>query len=280
MDTIDIALNRFMQYMSGLGLEKWQLLIIAIAIIILLILIARRQRIPKARSKRPFQPINQPDIIGKKLYKREETNPEVENAKQHQSTTTPAKNTKGESTNLRQTTKEWRKATEQIRLLRREVTKQKRTEEQLRQKIAELTISNQQPGDLTESKHVENHIKSIPSTPQTTEIQIQDVHQGEQTDINMKQPHEINVAVNQKHPLEIPSVKHNQKDTRQQNADSIPLAEQSGQELTSHRNQEQEPTGEKKNNSKQYGVPLDVQELKSIAALAKRLQRKNHQEQN
>lgn len=282
MDTIDIALNKFIQYMSELGLENWQLLIIAIAIIILLILIAKRQRKPKARLIHTIQPINQPEIIGKKLYNREETNPKVEDTKQHQPAPTPAKkHIKGEKTNLRQTTKEWRKATEQIRLLRREVTKQKRTEEQLRQKIVELSISSQQTGyETKENEHVQHHVKSQHSVPQTTEIQIQEVNQGEQADKKMKQLLEKNAATNQEHLLEFPKT---EQTTKQQSADSISSTEQSPQELTDHHNRDQEPIGKEINNrsnSKRHGVPLDIQELKSIAELAKRLQRKNHQQQN
>jgi predicted component of type VI protein secretion system len=254
MDTIDIALNKFIQYMSDLGLEKWQLLLIAIAIIILLILLARRQRIPKARPKRTFQPVNQPDVIGKNLYNRKESPPEIEDAGPAQPTPAPAKKkTKDERPNLKQTSNQWRKATEQIRLLRREVTKQKRTEEQLRQKIAELTISNQQVGVVTkESKNPEPHIGSFHSTPQPAEVQIQELNQGDQT----------------------------QKGTRQQIADSICSAGQSERELISHRIRIQKPTGQKNNSLKQKSVPLDIQELKSVAALAKRLRGKNRQKQN
>lgn len=254
MDTIDIALNKFIQYMSDLGLEKWQLLLIAIAIIILLILIARRRRIPKARPKRTFQPVNQPDVIGKNLYNRKESPPEVENTGPAQPTPVPAKKkTKDERPNLKQTSNQWRKATEQIRLLRREVTKQKRTEEQLRQKIAELTISSQQLGVVTkESKNPESHISPLPSTSQPAEVQIQEYNQGDQI----------------------------QKGTKQQSADSICSTEQSQRELIGHRIRVQKPTGGKKDSLTKPSVPLDIQELKSVAALAKRLRGKKSQRQN
>jgi len=254
MDTIDFVLNKFIQYMSDLGLEKWQLILIATAIIILLILIARRQRIPRARPKRPFQPVNQPDVIGKNLYNRKESRSEVEDIGPAQTTPAPAKkNTEDERPNLRQTTNQWRKATEQIRLLRREVTKQKRTKEQLRQKIAELTMSSQQVGVVTkEGQHSEHHIKILPSTSQPADVHVQDLNQGDQT----------------------------QKGTRQQSADSTCSAEQSRKELTDHHKQDQKPTGAKTDHSKQQNAPLDILELKSVAALAKQLCKNSNQRQN
>jgi protein-tyrosine phosphatase len=229
--------------MSDLGLEKEQLLILVTAIIILLILISRHRRKIKVKRIPTIQNINQPEIIGKKLYSHQENLPKVEDAKQHKPAPAPDKSIKDEKTNWKQTTKEWRKATEQIRLLRREVSKYKRTEEQLRQKISELTTSGQQTSvGAKENEHPGGNINHGLSTPQAFEIQ--EIQQGEQVNNRM---------------------------------------EQSPQEMACNQNQLEEPTEKEvknRGNSKRHGTPLDVQELKSIAELAKRLRRNNYQQQN
>lgn len=244
MDAIEIAINKFLQYMSELGLEKEQLLILVIAIIFLLILISRHQRKIKAKRLPTLQNPNQSEILGKKLYSHQESHPGTEDIEQHKSATDPDnKSIKDEKPNWNKTTKEWRKATEQIRLLRREVSKYKRTEEQLRQKISELTTSSQQISvGAKECEHPEDNINHGLSTTQTFEIQ--EIQQGEQ----------VNNRI-----------------------------EQSPQEIARNQNQLEEPTSKEvknRGNSKRHVTPLDIQELKSIAALAKRLRRNNHQQQN
>jgi len=282
MDAIDIAIRKFLQYMSELGLEKGQLLIIVTAIIILLILISRRRRKAKVRPIRTIQNINQPEIIGKKLYSHRESHPKVEDTKQHKPAPAPAKSLKDEKPNWKQTTKEWRKATEQIRLLRREVTKYKRTEEKLQKKISELTTSSQQtPVGAKECEHPEYNINPGLSMPQTFEIQ--EIQQGEQADNSMKQLTVNNTVTNKKQGEDIPEDEHTQKVAKQQTADLITPKEQSRQEIANNQNLLEEPTAKEiknRGNSKQHGTPLDVQELKSIATLAKRLRRNNHQQQN
>ena len=283
MDAIDIAINKFMQYMSELGLEKWQLLIIAIALIVLLILIARHRRKVKVRTIRPIQIINQPEIIGRKLYNRGESHPKMEDVNQ-QPTPAPEKPVNEGRQTWRQTTIGWRKATEQIRQLRREVTKHKRTEEQLRQKIAELTASAQQNrGEIEEIEHAEHRITPESTVPKVVDTQIQEVSRSEHTDDNIKQSPVHNITTNQEHREDFPGDEQTQNTKGQPIADLITSSEQTRQEMTNNCIQDVEPAGKEiinKNNSKCNGVPLDVRELQSIAALAKRLRRSNHQQQN
>jgi hypothetical protein len=276
MDAINTALSKFLQYMSELGLEKGQLLIIVTAIIILLILISRRRRKTKVRRTPTIQTIDQPEIIGKKLYSHQEGHPKAEDAKQQKPAPTPSKSIKDEKPGWKQTTKEWRKATEQIRLLRREVTRQKRTEEQLRQKISELTTSSRQiPVGAKECEHPGYDM------PQTFEIQ--EIQQDKQADNSSKQLTVNSVAANKKHGEDIPEDEHTQKGTKQKNADLTTPGVHIQQQTANNQDQFKEPTAkEVKNsgNSKRNEIPLDVQELKSIAALAKKLRRNNHQKQN
>jgi hypothetical protein len=244
----------------------------------LLILISRRQRKIKVRPIRKVEAINPPDIIGKKLYKHQESPSEAEDAEQHKPAQIPAKPIKDDKQNWSQTTKEWRKATEQIRLLRREVTKHKRTEEQLRQKISELTNSGRQnPAGLKECEHKGHNSNPGTSMPQTFEIlDIQAESSTKQLTVNK-------AVSNNKYKEDIPEDKHTQNVAEKKADELTTPREQVRQEIANNPNHSAEPIVKEvtnSGNSKRHVNPLDINELESVAALAKRLRRTKHQKQN
>lgn len=278
MNTIDIALGKLTQYMSWLcselGLAKWQLLTITIAVIILLILIAIRQRKKKAKPIHTIQPRYHSEIIGINLATHGASHPEIEDTKQHNLASVSKKDG---TQKWKQTTKEWRKATEQIRQLKHEITKHKRTEEHLRQKITELTTSNRQAiYETTESVHAKHNIMSKPAMMKTLDKQIQEVNQSEQADKYVKQQPVEHTATNKEHRKDVTEDEKSKKDMKQQNTD-LTTTEQPQQEITNHENQVEEL---KRKITEDDGAPLDVQELKSIAELARRLRGNNRQQQN
>lgn len=309
MDTIEIALSKLTQYISELGLATWQLQVVGIGVVLLLILILIRQRKIKAKPGHKIQTKNRPDIIGIKLQDHEATYSYDEDAKRLKPVSTITKTSTYRKKTLKQTTNEWRKATEQIRQLRREISKQKRTEEHLRQIIADLKSSNQQaPIGTSESESEQHNIIPKPSILKSTDTQIQEGRQIESADEDSKQQSAEHPVVNQENTEVITEDERKQQDSKesgelmhtddqdyrdttdenknnsdmeQQITESFTNTEQYQQQEVYTRDQE-EPFREDiedGENSQQPGVPLDVKELKAIAELAKRLRGNNRQQQ-
>ena len=110
MDTINIVVNRFIRYMSKLGLEEWQLQIIFIIFVILLILIAIRKLKRRAILIRKVQDGDGRGIIGKRLYNHGEHHTEVKDIKEHHQVSAPAEPTKEGEPDYGQSTNLWEKA--------------------------------------------------------------------------------------------------------------------------------------------------------------------------
>jgi len=270
MDTINIVINRFIRYMSKLGLEEWQLRIIFLIFIILLILIAIRKW--KRRVKvHTIQDRNDQGIIGKRLYNHGAHHTEVKDSKENHQVLAPAKSIKEEKPDCRQSASEWEKAQEQISQLKHEITKHKQTEENLRQIIDELKKSKSQTlNETTESENIEHYIRHESFMPKNIDLQIPEVNQNEQTDKDLEKQSADHTAVNEESMEDITEDEQDGKGTKE-----------SG-ELMHTNNHDRGDTAEEKKDggdSQQPGSPLDVMELKAIAELARRLGRNNHCQQ-
>ena len=284
MITIELVLNKMNEYLewiySELGLARWQLLIIAIAVIIVLILIAIRQRKTKVKPIHTIQTKNRSEIIGVKLSGRRISHPRTEDTKKHSRAFTAE--TDERQKDWGQTTKEWRKATEQIRHLKHEVTKHKRSEELLKQKLDELTTARENlQSEITERKQEENNLKQ----------EIEKLTSNQQSFDETKKT--VNAQYEIGHKPVLPTTKEEQVQTDEDKQDdrediiqddSTSIVDTEKSTLTNnHNNQDQELTREdieNEENSKRHEVPLDVQELKAIAELAKRLRGNNRQQQS
>lgn len=243
MDTINIVVNRFIRYMSKLGLEEWQLQIIFIIFVILLILIAIRKLKRRAILIRKVQDGDGRGIIGKRLYNHGEHHTEVKDIKEHHQVSAPAEPTKEGEPDYGQSTNLWEKAREQISRLKDEITKRKQTEGHLRQIIDDLKKSNLQiSNETTEGQNIENCIGPEPFMSKDIDLQIPEVNRNEQAGNGLKESGEL-IHIN--------------------NQDRTGTAEDKKDKVS----------------SKQPGSPLDDNELRAIAELAKRLGGNNRQPQ-
>jgi hypothetical protein len=309
MDTIEGVLNKLTQYISELGLATWQLQVIGIGVVLILILTLIRIRKKKAKPGYKVQTRSRPDVIGIKLQDSQATHSHEEDAKRLKPVSTITKTTTYRKKTLKQTTNEWRKATEQIRQLRHELSKQKRTEEHLRQIIADLKSSSQKATVGTsesESQHIST--KPEPSIPKSTDTQVREDSRSKPADEDSKQKSAEHTALIHDNTEAITEDEKKQRDSkgsgelmhtdvqdRQDNSEenkinsdsekqiteSLTNTEQYQQQVICTRDQEA-PTIEDiedGENSQQPGVPLDVKELKAIAELAKRLRGNDRQEQ-
>lgn len=235
MNTINIVINRFIRYMSKLGLEEWQLQIIFLILIAMLILIVISRWKRRAKPLHTVQGGNYWSIIGKKLYNRGAHHTKVEDTKEYYQVSVPEKSTKERESDCRQSANVWEKTKEQISQLKHEITQHKQTEENLRQIIDELKKSNPQTLDEnTESRNTEHYTRPESIVSKNIDLQIPEVNQNEQagngTDESGKLVHTNN--------------------------------QDRGDNTEDQKDRE---------NSKKPGSQLDANELKAIAELAKRL---------
>jgi len=289
MTTIETVLYKVADFYtwlySALGLEKWQVLAIATAIMVMLLLIAIHQRKKKVKEIHTIPTMSRSDIIGAKLSGQRTAHHDIKEIQKLSLALTPESDEK--QMGWGQTTKEWRKLTEQIRQLNHEIIRHKRTEEQLNHQIAELTTTNKklqeqideqkqavksprpQVSEVTSSdrqgpaKTANESLKPRPVIETTVDEQIrQEVSRPEQTNRTIGQEIAEPAAIINEQPQNKENEDENVgKETKCQTAELNNADEQFRQEATE--------------DSKQNGVPLDVQELKSISELAKRLRGNN-----
>lgn len=293
MATVEILLYKvadFFNWMySATGLEKWQFLIIALAVILLLTLIARVQRKRMVTKIHTVPAVNRSEIIGVNLSGHKAKLHGTKETRKHGLALTSEMDEK--HMGWVQTTKEWRKLNEQIRQLEHEITKRKRTEEHLKHQITELTTNNQelqnqitehgQAGKTPRSQDVDattseqkipNEIPDKQSTDESSQPDIlltpiqQEISQPEQSNQNTQQEVAESTAVTDEQlQSDISEDEKIPKDTNQQAVESTDT-EHSLTEDT-----------EESEDLQQHKTPLNVQELKAIADLAKRLRGNNRQ---
>jgi hypothetical protein len=311
METVETVLYKLSEFFSWLystlGLEQWQVLLIALAVILVLSLIARVQRKKMVKKVHTIPAGNRSEIIGIKLSGHKSRDRGAGEIQKHSLTLTSEMDEK--QMGWAQTTKEWRNLTEQVRQLRHEITKHKRTEEHLKNQLNELTMTNQElqdqitehkkaektptpnvieaatseqqiPHETTDSQSTEESLQPhMMQTPVDEQIQ-QEINQPVQTDQSIKQEiAEPLVMMNEQPQSDVSEEEKVEKETELKVDDVTADTEQSEPEITNHHRQEQllKEEIEEPEDSKQHEAPLDVQELKAISELAKRLRGNNRQ---
>jgi hypothetical protein len=292
MATVEILLYKLADFYNWLysatGLKQWQFLIIALAVILLLTLIARVQRKRMVTKVHTVPAVNRSEIIGINLSGHKAREHGTKETLKHNVSLTSEMDEK--QMGWAQTTKEWRKLNEQIRQLEHEVTKRKRTEEHLKHQITELTTTNQElQNQITEHEQAEKPPRpqideaamseqqipheipgkqSIDESPQPDVLQTptqQEISQPEQADQNTQQEvAESAVIMDEQLQSDINEEEKVPKDTNQQTIESTDTEQSLTEEI-----EESEELRQR--------TPLNVQELKAIADLAKRLRGNNRQ---
>ncbi len=270
MVTIDIILNKLIQYsswiLSELGIPQWLLLTITLIAIVVLTLIARQRRIAKLQKENTTDTENHSEIIGVKLIGRGSSHTRTEESKKQDQFIVPKTGEKLKGWG--QTRKEWRKAIEQIKQLKREITKYKQTEIHNKQQLTELINTNKQlQYEIAEHRQTEKSLKKQIEELTTTRTQSQ---------------HALSTIIEKQTQQNLSSIEKTNKDVKLQSVEPLAANEQSKNETVggSQTNQiQREDTGEVKE-YKHLEAPIDVKEIKAVAELAKRLRQNNRQKQN
>lgn len=282
-------MNKLVQYFfwfyTDKGTIKAETLVIILAALIVLLFLLIRIRKSKASAVRIIKNIKRPEIIGANLSKRKSTSFETEDSKQ--AATSFVQQTIEKPKGWGQTTSQWKSLKNQIKQLQRELTIYKRAEEHLKFQLSEITTAHQQLlSELTKSRHDTDNLRQKldeltitrqqpnpdnehnqatqdfqqPDTPLAISEQI---YQQSISTIATREQSQLGSAAN--NPANEAPVKRNDSDPGAEN-------KQPGSSLSENTEQAESP--------KEHNVPLDVQELEAIAALAKRLRGRGQQQNN
>ena len=271
MDKIYFVLDKVTQFFSWLNkdvvLKSWHLQAIAAILVVMLFFILRRMRKNRIEKKHIIQKTGRSEIIGLKLSDHKTINDRIFHQQIQEQNFLSEQETHDKPWG--QTTKEWRRLREQIRKLQHDITKNKRTEGQLKKEINELRNDNEQLKiKLFQYQQVKDDL----------DLQIKEL-----TTVNQVQQNEINAIKNIKQFFE------EQVTPEEINTEANPASDaaQSKQILTEkpvhtpiidiESKNDLPPQNEPAENNpenivKNQDIPLDIKELKSIADLVKKLQ--------
>ena len=251
--TVNNLIYKLAKYFSWLYFrhwERWELLIIVLISLALLLFIIWQQR--KATTRRVYvnQVRDRSPIIGVKLADNRSRH-EIENLKKDGSASFPKKYAK-----LKKTKEQLHKLNEQVQQLQYEINKHKKTEVRLQNQVKELKAANEK---LRQNTAVSNRVEqSKKQQPKQSIIEVPGVKE---------------------HP-ENKSVKSNtvKKRVRQQLGD-LKAAQKPSKSKISRQKQPgrivREKTEQVKVSRELREQPLDVDKLKAMAELAKRIQKRS-----
>jgi len=184
-------------------------------------------------------------IIGSKLADTKGTQQGIKDSEKHRLAFVSEKD--GKQKHWRQTTEQWKIFKEQIEQLRHEITKYKQAEGHLKQQLAKLAAANETlHHEITECRQAEEQPKR-----QSTE----------------------SAATDEQHPHRITTSRQAEEQPEQLAIESETADEPLQRNITERGQAEQMPreSTKKTKRSKQLSGPMDVEQLKAIAAFAKQL---------
>lgn len=307
MTYIYFVLDKITQFFSWLntevGLKPWHVQAIGITIVVVLLLLLWHLRKRRIERMHKSQRKGRSEIIGLKLSDRRTKHRRAIDRKKHEEDLIPEEETQHKPWG--QTTKDWRQLREQIRKLQHDITKNQRTQEQLKKQITELKNTNEQlKEEIVSHKQTENDLNQQIDELKTINEKQEEVTAIKQ-DSNIEQPNE-ETAVTEEKNIEVnpaPDEVQGKQDLTQEPIQTTTPAEdgkahlnidsENSETASEHAEENIKSMGEKskqneiennpdeieKNNTEQseglngnHNVPLDIKELKAIADLAKRLQ--------
>ena len=200
MTYIYFVLDKITQFFSWLntevGLKPWHVQAIGITIVVVLLLLLMHLRKSRIERMHKSQRKGRSEIIGLKLSDRRTKHRRVVDRKKHEEDLIPEEETQNKPWG--QTTKDWRQLREQIRKLQHDITKNQRTEEQLKKQITELKNTNEQlKEEIISHKQTENDLNKQIDELKTINEKQEEVTTIKQ-DSNIKQPDEKLVVTEEK----------------------------------------------------------------------------------
>lgn len=235
LEEILTKLNDYLlQFYALTGLERWQLLTIALAVLCFLFILLRIEAVKKVPKARPNQAINFPETIGKRLVTRigpHQRKQQMRNLHTSSQQTAPQPAGKG----WKSTVNVFENSSEKIQQLSNEADKYKRNIEHLKFQLSEMKKSNEQL--MKENKKYQEIVNELKQ-------KIADLSLSDKTSKNSPTAESQNNSKNQSRNI---SLQQNQYNT------------------------ENPGIQDDSETYKKHGIPLDIQELEAISALVTRL---------
>ena len=248
--TVNNLIDKLIKFFSWLYFrpwERWELLIIVLICLVLLLLIVWQQRKSTTKSLYVNQVRERSPIIGVKLANNRSPL-RIEDVKHGHTAHLSKKRVK-----QKKTKEQLEKLNQHVQQLQYEISKHKQAEERLKHKVTELTATNEQ---LRQNTTVSNHLEQV-SKQQIIEVSpVKEQPSPELTDSNTVKPHTKQQAGESKATQK----SYNRRINISKQPDRI------SQEKTEHIKLSKELREQ----------PLDVEKLKAIADLAKRIQNRPH----
>ncbi|MBN2589146.1 MAG: hypothetical protein JXA96_04750 [Sedimentisphaerales bacterium] len=261
---IDNVLDTIMQFYSWIsiqtGLQRWQLLIIALVVLIVLVIFWNYQRKARLRKIRIISNSKCSEIIGVKLSNKEQNHRTPNNLEKKQSLYNQ-KEIVEEEHSWSQTTKDWRKLREKIMHLQHDINKHERIEKRLKEQISTLEEANKQlHGKLNQKYQIGEELQQQINELTTTTLGHTQVEQTiiKDESLGLQQ-------TNQETEMPTTGYLESQIAENQHKSKESLLKEDSDSSDTTE---------------KEHDIPLNIKELKAIADLVKQLQARSQQRHN
>lgn len=252
------------------------------ALLIVLTLIARQKKKAKLQKAHTKRPENRSEIIGINLTGRNSEYTRLKDGKKYNQTFIPEIDEKQKGWGP--TIKEWRKLTEHINRLKREIAKNKQNESEHKKQLAELTNLNKQlKYEIAEYKQIDKSLKK--QIEQLTSTNKQSLHEFDKKEPSKENPElrsVLSTAIAQQTQQNSSLNEQSDKDMKPQSVESSALHEQPQNKTfnQSQINGKQKEGTDQTEGYKNHKLPIDVKEIKAVAELAKSLKRNNRQQQS
>jgi septal ring factor EnvC (AmiA/AmiB activator) len=278
--TIHSFIDRLTQLISWLYYQhqwaEWEMLAIAVAALVPLLLIARQQRKEKLGRGYAHQLRERSPIIGVKLANGKDNRQDIADLKRGRLAFFHRK--KDEE---RTTSSQLDRSSEQIKQLQDEITKRRQIEARLEQQLTELTAANERlQHETAESRQTEERLKQ-----QTAELLA--TNEKLQHGLAKHKPVEdfLKKQIDRAPAASSPRTHDLTTDTQTEHiegqAADVPAAQQLPRDSLSRRGHEKGVLTENPKqpaHSRHTSEPLDVEKLKAIAALARKIQERPRRE--
>jgi hypothetical protein len=268
--TVNNLIYKLTKYFSWLYFrhwERWELLIIVLISLVLLVLLIWQHRRGKTRNVYVNQIRERSPIIGVKLADNR-SHLKIEDLKKGRSAFSHKTSTK-----QKKTKEQLEKLNKQIQLLQLEISKHKKYEVRLEQQVAELMTANKDQQKSVVNNQVKQSDKQQPAgVPVSNDKLQQEMSKHKQAEQYPKRQIIEIPTVNEQPPQEIVKSKKDKQYLTQKTSEL-----KSSAKKTKHRNIEPEvPKWMLREKTQQIRsskeLPLDVEKLKALAALAKQIQ--------
>ncbi len=286
LENLLIQINDWIAWMDArTGLLRWQKLTIALAVLCVMLVLLIRQRKPVQRKVRVIQGGDLPETIGPNLTKSRVSTRKIAHVQKH-SPNQPAVVSQPAETNKRwkNATEEWKTSSEKIKQMHREITKSKRNEEHLAFQVAEMTKAYEQlMRENVRYRKIENELRH--KIAELSYLNMKIINGASETKninnrLTMQSDNQASGSYNS--PQNASADGKEAVETNPNTPESTDIDHNSNVnfEMPNLSDIDDLASEDQPEEVKRRGIPLDIQELEAIAAMARKLKHRSNNHQN